>query len=80
MVLKPSRPVTAIDAQMIQTAVRGPNTTVGQLWSTVSTLDVILYSNVTSSYTLGVIVAADVPSRFSVTPSAAFPGEYGVRT
>ena len=78
MVLKPSRPATATDAQLIQTAVNGSNETVGQLWSTVSTLDIITYTNVTSSYSQGVIMAADMPGRFIVTPSAVFPGVYGV--
>lgn len=63
--LKPSKPITSIDAQMYAKAfgiAYGPD---GEVWSTYSNISGLIY---------GILFAADMANTFDVTPSfVGFP-------
>lgn len=60
LLLKPSKPITSIDAQIYAKALGSAYGPVGEVWST--------YSNV-SRYVFGIVFAADVKNTFDVKPS-----------
>ncbi|KAK7495773.1 hypothetical protein BaRGS_00012993, partial [Batillaria attramentaria] len=83
VVLRPSKPATAIDKQIVQEAAH-PGLDLGQVWTTVSTVATWTEIsrtgvNVTEPYTVGIILAADTRpagNNYSITPSALFPGVF----
>ncbi|XP_064616875.1 uncharacterized protein LOC135480876 [Liolophura sinensis] len=67
LILKPSKPATAIDAQLLQASFqdgRGPD---GEVWST--------YTQISGQF-YGIILAADLKTPYSLTPQAAGFGQF----
>ncbi|CAL1533037.1 unnamed protein product [Lymnaea stagnalis] len=62
LILKPSRPARAIDDQILEMAFNDGKGATGELWSTYSTVDSLLY---------GVILAANLRSDYVITPGKA---------
>lgn len=59
LLLKPSKPITAIDAQIYAKALGSAYGPVGEVWST--------YSNVSNSF-FGIVFAADIKNLFDLKP------------
>lgn len=76
MILRPSKPAAMVDMQLIE-AKRNTSVKVN-IWSSLSTVDVSK-TNVTSSYTLGLLLATQTPAAFNITPTKAFPHVFSVR-